>query len=109
MIETLVINGPHPYGDVQFGFVRHNQAHIWRLMNFNRKCWLMLLGFPLDYWNHESIQSVIWVFGRVLLWENDMNHLARLLVRARVTDLQDVPHFIVLTDAEGFNGESWTI
>jgi hypothetical protein len=97
--DSLVINGPHPYGDVQFSFVHHNQARNWRLMNFNRECWLMLLGFPLDYWNHESIHSVIGVFGRVLLWENDKNHLARLLVRARVTDLQDVPHFIVFIDA----------
>jgi hypothetical protein len=107
--DSLVINGPRPYGDVQFSFIRHNQGRNWRLMNFNRECWLMLLGFPLDYWNHESIQSAIGVFGRVMLWENDRNHLARLLVRARITDLQDVPHFLVLTDMEGFNGESWTI
>jgi hypothetical protein len=58
----------------------------------------MLLGFPLDYWNHESIHSAIGVFGRVLLRENDRNHLARLLVRPRVTDLQDMPHFIVFSD-----------
>jgi hypothetical protein len=107
--DSLVINGPHPYGDVQFNFVRHNQAHNWRLIDINRECWLMLLGFPLDYWNHESIQSAVGVFGRVVLWENDRNHLAKLLVRARVTNLQDVSHFIVLTDVEGFNGESWTI
>jgi hypothetical protein len=31
------------------------------------------------------------------------------MVRARVSDLQDIPHFIVLTDAEGFQGESWTV
>jgi hypothetical protein len=107
--DSLVINGPFPYGDVQFSFVHHNQGRNWRLLNFNRECWLMLLGFPLDYWNHKSIQSAIGVFGRVLLWENDRNHLARLLVRARVTDLQDVPHFIVFSNIEGFNGESWTI
>jgi hypothetical protein len=93
-----VINSPHPYGDSQFSFVRHNQASNWRLLNFNRECWLMLLGFPLEYWNHESIQSEIGVFGRVLLWENDRNHLGRLLVKARVTDLQDVPNFIVFSD-----------
>jgi hypothetical protein len=36
------------------------------------------------------------------LWENDRDHLARLLVRARVTSLQDVPHFLVVTEVEGF-------
>jgi hypothetical protein len=24
-------------------------------MNFNKDCWLMLMGFPLDYWNEEDI------------------------------------------------------
>jgi hypothetical protein len=31
-----------------------------------------------------------------------MTHLTRLLVKARVSDLQDVPHFILLTEGEGF-------
>jgi hypothetical protein len=44
-----------------------------------------------------------------MLWKNDRIYLARLMVKARVTDLQDIPHFIVLTDAEGFQGESWTV
>jgi hypothetical protein len=30
-------------------------------------------------------------------------------VQARVTDLQEVPLIIVFTEAEGFNGQSWTI
>jgi hypothetical protein len=43
------------------------------------------------------------------MWENDIDHLARLMVQARVSDLQDVPYFLVLTKAEGFQGGSWTI
>jgi hypothetical protein len=62
----------------------------------------MLMGFPLDYWNGDDIQSVIASFESVLLWENDHRHFARLLVRARVIELQDVPHFIALTEVEGF-------
>jgi hypothetical protein len=46
--DSLVLNGPHPYGDVQFSFVRHNQGRNWRSMNFNRECWLMLLDFPTE-------------------------------------------------------------
>jgi hypothetical protein len=30
-------------------------------------------------------------------------------VRARVTNLQDVPQFVVLTEAEGFNGQTWMV
>jgi hypothetical protein len=36
-------------------------------------------------------------------------HLARLMVRACVTDLWLVPYFLMLTEAEGFQGESLTI
>jgi hypothetical protein len=93
---------------VDVHFVRHNQGRKWRNLNFNRDCWLTLLGFPLDYWNHECIQNAIAPFGKVLLWENDKEHLARLMVKARVTNLQDVPHYIVFSDTQGFYGESWT-
>jgi hypothetical protein len=67
----------------------------------------MLLGFPLDYWNNDSLQNVLASFGRMIMWENDRDHLARLMVRARVTDLREVPYFLVLTEVEGFQGESW--
>jgi hypothetical protein len=62
----------------------------------------MLLGFPLDYWTIESIQNAIGTFGKMMLWENDRGHLARLMVKARVTNLEDVPHFIVFSESEGF-------
>jgi hypothetical protein len=35
--------------------------------------------------------------------------VTRLLVRARVTSLQQFPQFIVFSDAEGFQGVSWTV
>ena len=38
-----------------------------------------------------------------------MPKLARLIVKARVLDLESVPQFIVLSDAEDFHGESWTV
>jgi hypothetical protein len=31
------------------------------------------------------------------------------MVKARVIDLQELPYFIVLTEGEGFQGQSWTI
>jgi hypothetical protein len=45
----------------------------------------------------------------MIMWENEREHLTRLMVRARVYDLQDVPQFLVLTEAEGFQGESWSV
>jgi hypothetical protein len=78
-------------------------------MEFNRECWIMLLGVPLDFWSTEHIQSAILSFGRVLHWEEDHINLARILVKARVTNLEDVPRHIVLSEVEGFLGQSWII
>jgi hypothetical protein len=66
----------------------------------------MLLGFPLDFWSLEHIQNAIGSFGRVLMWDPDMSNATRLLVRARVTSLQEVAQFIVFFVAEGFHGVS---
>jgi hypothetical protein len=107
--DLLVENSPYQYGDVEFLFTRHNQGRNWRVLNFTRECWLMLMDFPLDFWNHESIQNAVASFGKVILWENVRSFLTRLLVRARVIELVDVPHFIVLIDTQGSQSQSWTI
>jgi hypothetical protein len=84
--DSMVNGSPHPYRGVNFSLVHHNQGRNWHAMNFNREGWLMLLGFQLDHWNNGSIHSVIASFGRIILWENDRNNLARLMVRATVTN-----------------------
>lgn len=69
----------------------------------------MLLGFPLDFWNQSSIENDIASFGRFVSWERDLSHLSRIILRARVVDLEHVPEFIVLTECEGFIGQSRTV
>jgi hypothetical protein len=105
----LVNNSPHPYGGVNFQVVHHNATRNWRVIQFNLECWLMLLGFPLDYWNNDSIQNALGSFRCMIMWENDQDHLARLMVRVQVIDLREVPYFLVLTKAEGFQGVSWIV
>jgi len=41
------------------------------MMNLNYECWLMLMGFPLDYWETDDIQDVICSFGTVDNWVNN--------------------------------------
>lgn len=107
--DQLIQMSPIQFGDVSISFVEHNKGRNWRAVNFNRECWLLLLGFPPDYREDEFVANAISPFGQVMYWVDDTTHLAKLLVRARVVDYESVPRFIVLTEGEGFQGESWTV
>jgi hypothetical protein len=107
--DNLVLLGPQQYLDATFTALRHNDAWNHRALFFNHECWLMLLGFPLNYRSSEYLQAAIGSFGRLVLWEEDRHNVTRTLLRVRVTSLEEVPQFIVFSEAEGFFGDSWTV
>jgi hypothetical protein len=107
--RLLISQNPHPYGDVYFSFRKHNEGRNWRQIEYNREVWLMLLGFPLDYLSQESIQHAIASFEKMLMWEEDKSNQNRLLVKECVTNLGDIPKHIVMSESDGFEGETWTI
>jgi hypothetical protein len=41
------------------------------MMNLNYEYWLMLMGFPLDYWETDDIHDVICSSGIVDNWVNN--------------------------------------
>jgi hypothetical protein len=94
---------------VQVSFVEHNRGANYRSVTLNYEVWLMLLGTNIDYWSDLHINKIIGEFGHVIAWEEDPNNIARVLVKARVVNLEEIPWFIVITEGPGFNGESWTI
>jgi hypothetical protein len=107
--DNLVALGPQQALGFSFTVICHNEGWNQRALTFNHECWLILLSFPMGFWTHEHIQNAVGAFGRVLMWDPDPNNATRLLVRARVTSLQEVPQFIVFSVAEGFQGVSWTV
>jgi hypothetical protein len=70
---------------------------------------MLLLGFNLDYWNNENLEDAISSVGRLLIWERDDRYLGRLIIKAKVSSLEVVPKFIVVTDRDAFHGESWIV
>jgi hypothetical protein len=105
--DNLVFLGPQQYLDATFTALRHNDAWNHRALFFNRECWLMLLGFPLDYRSSEYLQAAIGCFGKLIMWEEDRHNVARTLLRVRDTSLEEVPQFVVFSEANGFIGDSW--
>lgn len=107
-MNSLVLNSPHQHQGLSFQFVNHNRGANARRVLFNRECWLLLIGYPVDNHNMDDIRDLIKPFGRLICWQKD-DILARIIIKARVTDLADVPHYIILSEGDDHEGISLTV
>jgi hypothetical protein len=64
----------------------------------------MLLGLNLDLWSYSLVDKAMLQFGKLIVWEENHNHMGRTLVKARVTRLDVIPWF--LNFSEGKEPES---
>jgi hypothetical protein len=44
-----------------------------------------------------------------LYLQQEERRLTRVMIRARVIDLQSIPHFIVFSKSGGFESDSWIV
>jgi hypothetical protein len=107
--DQLIQNSPRAFGDVFISFTEHDRGRNHRAVTLNHEVWLMLLGTNVDFWSDAHIHKIIGDHGQVIAWEEDHNNLARVLIKVRVVNLEDIPWFIVSTEGPGFEGDSWTI
>nr|TKW01385.1 hypothetical protein SEVIR_8G176600v2 [Setaria viridis] len=106
--DALVQHSPLQSNGLSFVFVRHNRGPNARRVLFNRECWLLLIGFPIDSRDIEDIRDAIKSFERLICWQKD-NVMARVVVKVRVTELEDIPHYLVFSEGDDFEGISTTV
>nr|TKW31368.1 hypothetical protein SEVIR_2G100900v2 [Setaria viridis] len=106
--DALVQHSPHQSNGLIFDFVRHNRGPNARRVLFNRECWLLLIGYPIDSREIEDIRDAIKSFGRLICWQKD-NVMARVVVKFRVTELEDIPHYLIFSEGDDFEGVSTTV
>jgi hypothetical protein len=68
----------------------------------------MLIGYPVDDRNIDDVKNAIKSFGRLILWQKD-GILGRIIIKVRVTELSDVPHYLILSEGDDFEGISLTV
>lgn len=73
----------------------------------NHEVWLMLLGFNVDHWNNTLVDKALADWGRIISWEEDPTCLARILVKAQVVALEEIPWFIFSSEGNDFEGETF--
>lgn len=69
----------------------------------------MLLGFNVDHWNNRLVDKALGDWGSLVTWEEDPNCLARIMVKAKVVELEDIPWFIYCSENDDFEGDTWVI
>jgi len=68
----------------------------------------MLISLNFDLWTHPLVDKAISQFGKLIVWEEDQNHLATILVKARVSCLDAIPCFFNFTEGSDPESDCWT-
>lgn len=103
----MINQSPLQFGDVFLTFVKHDDGRN-RGRVFNRMVWLLILGVPFDFRNSEDIAKAVSKFGCLISWENDQEHMGRVITKVRVTDLDRIPKSIRWSEGEDFEEDAWS-
>jgi hypothetical protein len=110
--DALITLNPHFIGQRQVTFYPHDKVPInFRRMSFTVKCWIILLGYPLDFKDATTLVEVCTPFARVLHWNSEDSSMSRVLLRVLVEDRREIPRDVVIKMGRESDGEgrSWTV
>lgn len=68
-----------------------------------------MIGLNLDLWSYTLVDKAVSQFGKLIVWEEDHNHMSHTLVKARVTGLDAIPWFLNFSEGEEPDFDSWTV
>ena len=108
--DTAMEHSPYIIGDSVMRIIAQNRGRNYRAAIFTHDCWLMLMNFPSECWDLNTIVKSLAQYSNVLIWNRDNSNRARILVKIRVYDIDKIPMSIVVTQTtsdEGTGG-SWS-
>jgi hypothetical protein len=70
----------------------------------------MILNFPLECWDVDTVSRSVVPYGCFLVWNKDLSNRARILVKIRAYNIDTLPMSIVVIKnlAEDGSSDSWT-
>lgn len=89
--DRLIHDSPHDFGNVRISFVEPDKGWNHKRVTMNYEVWLMFLGFNVDHWNNRLVDKALSGWGSLVTWEEDPKCLARILVKAKVVALDEIP------------------
>ena len=67
-----------------------------------------MVGLPLDNIHMDDLNASFSHIGTVVLWEKDPRHKGRIIVKVRVTKLDEIPKSVTFSHGDRPDSESWT-
>jgi len=90
--ETAIRVSPMNIGPLhRIRVIPHDAGLNRRQCNYTRACWIMFLGFPLDFQSMDYVKAAVSPFGRLLFWDNNSQNKSRVLVKALVLSPDRIP------------------
>ncbi|KAM0851830.1 hypothetical protein ACQ4PT_052167 [Festuca glaucescens] len=108
--DTAVESCLHMIGDTVLRFVNQDRGINYRDATFTHDVWLMLVNYPLECWQVDTVVKTMTPYGRFLIWSKDNSNKARIVVKIRAYNVDTLPLSIVVlqnSSDNGFGG-SWT-
>lgn len=107
--DAMINNGPHQFGNTHISFIAHDKAWNNKTAIYTHAVWLMMIGLNIDIWSYALVEKAVSQFGKLMVWEEDHDNMARALVKVRVTGLDDIPWFLNFSEGETPDSDSWTV
>lgn len=107
--DFLIGGGSYHFRNGAISFIPHNRAWKNRTSFMTHEVWLMMVGLNLDLWNNALVDKAVSEFGRLIAWEEDGNHMSKILVRARVFSLDAIPWFFNFSEGTAPETNSWSV
>jgi hypothetical protein len=94
--DAAVGGSPYFIGDSVLRFVNEDNGINKRSSVLTHDVWCMLLNYPQELWEPESVMRTFVPFGRFLVWNKDMSNKARILVKFRAHNIDTLPLSVVV-------------
>jgi hypothetical protein len=106
--RQFAMGGPHRMEPYWLSFVPHDAGPNLRHLALDSTCWLMLVNFPIDYLNEQSLVSAVSSFANFIQWHQSSN-LACQIVLVNLHSSARIPYSIVVSDGDEPFARCWSV
>ena len=104
--DSAIQNSPYFVCDTIMRVIAQNRGRNHRSAIFTHDVWLMIMNYPNECWNLDTIVTSFAQCGRLLVWNRDASNRSRILIKVRVHDIDKIPMSMVVLQNSSEEGDT---